>query len=279
MREKYSFKSKMAWLLLMICMCLGLNGVTVFAEYRVQDDAQLFSDSEIQKMESLSEEIQDQYQMNVLVMTCEDAEGKESNEVLEEAYEEYGLAENDARGGIALIIDMDNRELNLVAERDMSYYITNYREEQIYDAGQTAASDGEYGKAMIAMLRKTKGYLADGIPDNQYTYDTETGKIARYHSLSAEEALIAFFAALAVAGIVTIVLYRNYTVVKKYKYSVQQNARIHITSQQDRLVNQFVTHRRIERESSGGGGGDSGRTSTHHSSGGHTYSGGKGRGF
>ena len=279
MVEKKMPKRKAAGMIVLwITICLWLSGATVFAQCQIQDDAQLFTTEETKKIENLSEEIQDQYQMNVLVMTCEDAGGKESHEVLEDTYEEYGLESNEAKGGIALLIDMDNRELNLVTERDMIYYITDYREEKIYDAAQSYASDGEYGNAMIAMLKKVQQYLNEGIPNNQYTYDTETGRIVRYHSLASGDILLAFFAGLMVAAIVSAILYRSYTVVKKYRYSTEKNARLKITAQRDILVNQFVTHRRIEKDTPSGGG-DSGRTSTHHSSGGHTYGGGKGRGF
>ena len=176
------------------------------------------------------------------------------------------------------IRNTDNRYLNLATERDMIYYITDYREEKIYDAAQSYASDGEYGNAMIAMLKKVQQYLNEGIPNKQYTYDTETGRIVRYHSLTSGDILFAFFAGLMAAAIISVILYRSYTVVKKYRYSTEKNARLKITAQRDILVNQFVTHRRIEKDPPSGGG-DSGRTSTHHSSGGHTYGGGKGRGF
>lgn len=271
-------KRKITGMLATLCICLCLGGVPVLADCLIRDDAQLFSTVVQQEIEALSQEIQDEYQMNVLVMTCEDAQGKESNEVLEDTYEKYGLESNDARGGIALIIDMDNRELNLVTDRDMMYYITDYREEQIYDAGQEYASDGEYGEAMQAMLNQTLEYLQDGIPGNHYVYDTETGKIVRDHRLTAEDILYAFLGALLVSGITAVVLYRRYKVVKKYRYSTEKNASLKITAQNDRLVNQFVTHRRIEQDHSSSGG-DSGRTSTHSSSGGHTYGGGHGRGF
>lgn len=278
MVERYRSKRKISFIWLTLCIWLCLSGMTAYAECLVQDDAQLFSDSEVQQIETLAKEIEASWQMNVLVMTCDDADGRESNEVLEDTYEEYGLESNDAKGGIALIIDMDNRELNLVTERDMIYYITDYREEKIYDAAQSYASDGEYGNAMIAMLKKVQQYLNEGIPDKQYTYDTETGRIVRYRSLTSGDILLAFFAGLMVAAIVSVILYRSYTVVKKYRYSTEKNARLKITAQNDILVNQFVTHRRIEKDPPSGGG-DSGRTSTHHSSGGHTYGGGKGRGF
>ena len=278
MVERYRSKRKISFIWLTLCIWLCLSGMTAYAECLVQDDAQLFSDSEVQQIETLAKEIETSWQMNVLVMTCDDADGRESNEVLEDTYEEYGLESNDAKGGIALIIDMDNRELNLVTERDMIYYITDYREDSIYDVAQKYASDGEYGEAMTAMLEKTLEYMKSGIPENQYSYDTETGEITYYHSLTGEDVLMAFLGALLAAALVTAILYRSYKIVKKYRYSTEQNARLTITAQNDHFVRQFETHRKIENETSGGGG-DSGRTSTHSSSGGHTYGGGSGRGF
>ena len=278
MVKKKIQKSRLAGTLGVLGALFIFSGVSVSAQYQIQDDAQLFTAAEVQQIENKAEEIDEQYQMNVFVMTCEDAKGKESREVLEDTYESYGLEKNDARGGIALIIDMDNRELNLVTERDMMYYITDYREEEIYDAGWEYVTDGEYGEAMLAMLDVVIDDLEAGIPGNQYTYDTETGKIVRYRSLTTSDVLLAFAAAMLLSGITVFILYRNYTVVKKYKYSTQKNANIQITGQQDRLINQFVTHRKIENDPPSSGG-DRGRTSTHQSSGGTTYGGGHGRGF
>lgn len=272
MVERYKSKRRVHFLLPLLFIWMYLLSMTVYAECLVQDDAQLFSDSEVQHIEELSKKIEDAWKMNVLVMTCDDADGRKSNEVLEDTYEEYGLENNDAKGGIALIVDMDNRELNLVTEREMIDYITDDREECIFDAAQKYASDGEYGKAMTAMLEKTLEYMKSGIPDNRHMYPAET------HSLTVKDVLMAFLGALLAATLVMVILYRSYKIVKKYRYSTEQNARLTIKAQNDHFVRQFETHRRIENDSSDGDN-DIGRTSTHNSSGGHTYGGGDGRRF
>ena len=52
----------------------------------------LLTDEAQQIEKCYAEEIQElPWQMNVLVMTCDDAGGRESHEVLEETYEEDGL--------------------------------------------------------------------------------------------------------------------------------------------------------------------------------------------
>ncbi|MGN0356079.1 MAG: TPM domain-containing protein [Muricoprocola sp.] len=256
-----------------------LASMHVHAATEIIDDADLISRSEISAIQEKADQIDHDYKMNVLVYTTDRSSNKSSRDKIEEQYEKLGYTDNGAHGGIALIIDLDNGEMNLVTDGDMIYYITDEREEKIYDDGYEYASDGEYGMAMYAMLEKTYSFLEAGVPDGQYTYDSETGRIVRYKSLSRMDILIAFGVALVVSLISYGSISRSYGTVKKYKYSVSQNANIKITGQQDRLVNQFVTERRIPKENPGGssGRGDSGRTTTHSSGSGHTYGGGNGR--
>ena len=250
----------------------------VYAATEIIDDADLIGRSDVSAIQEMADQIDHAYKMNVLVYTTDRQSDKSSRDKIEEQYEKLGYTENGAHGGIALIIDLDNGEMNLVTDGDMIYYITDEREEKIYDDGYEYASDGEYGMAMYAMLKKAYSFLEAGVPDGQYTYDSETGRIVRYKSLSMMEILLAFGVALVVSLISYGSISHSYGTVKKYKYSVSQNANIKITGQQDRLVNQFVTERTIPKETSGGGsGGSSGRTTTHSSGSGHTYGGGHGR--
>lgn len=255
---------------------------TVLAESGVFDKAGLFSHSETIQLEALARELENEYKMNFLVLTTDEAYGMSSAEAAEAFYEENGYDTNERNGGIVLLIDMDNREMNLVTNGDMIYYITDSREERIYDAGEEYIRDGEYGKTMYAMLHQVQVYMEKGIPDNQYTYDAETGKIIRHHGITSGEWLLALAAALFTAAAVCLVLYRKYTVVPKYEYRIGQNAGMNLTGKEDRLVNQFVTRRRIPKNPTGNGGGSTGgggRTSTHTSSGGGSFGGGHGRGF
>lgn len=267
------------WLSVFMLMVFG-RGMTVRAEILIRDDAGLFYFEEIQEIREISEQIDKRYRMNILVATTLQTRGKSSADYLEQLYEDAGLADNDAAGGVALVIDLDNRELNLVTERDMIYYITDAREEEIYDAGYEEVSREEYGKSMLAMLKKVQDFLGAGIPGNQYTYDIETGRIVRHRAILPWEAALAFAAAFLCGFLVCLVIYRRYTVVKPYRYAVEQNAEIRITDREDRLVNQFVTHRRIPKNPPpSGGSGGGGRTSVHQSSGGHSFGGGHGRKF
>lgn len=248
----------------------------------VYDRAGLFTYSEEEQLEELAGQLEDTYGMNYLLLTTDDAEGDTSAAYAEAFYEENGYDTDGKAGGIVLLIDMDNRELNLVTNGDMIYYITDAREESIYDEGYSYASDGDYGDAMLAMLEQVRKYMKAGIPSNQYTYDTETGRIVRYKSLTAFDWGLALVLPLAVAAIACAVLWHRYSHVEKYVYSPADNADMKLTGQQDHLVNEFVTRREIPKAppgAMGGRGGGGGRSSTHTSSGGGTYGGGHGRSF
>ena len=268
---------KITGILIFLLMMLT---VTVYAESGVYDSGNLFTSSEIQELEADAAEVAQKYNMNIILLTTEDAQGMSSAEFAENFYEGNGYADNSAKGGIVLLIDMDHRELNLVTYGDMIHYITDEREERIYDAGFDEVADGEYGESMSDMLDKTEDYLDDGIPAGQYTYDVETGEIVRYKSLEGGEIAMAFAVALACALIPCLVLWRKYSVVDDFDYSVSENADMNLTVKDDHMIDMVVTKRRKPKpQSSGGGGSSSGRTSVHRSSGGHRVGGGHGRKF
>lgn len=250
----------------------------------VQDDAGLFSESEIRQMRDIAQELVEEYDINVLLLTTERSYGYTSAAYAENFYEDGGYAGNGANGGLILVIDLGNREMNLVTDGVVMRFITDSREERIYDKGYVYASEGNYSLAMLAMLIEAGKCMEQGIPGGQYLYDRETGRISRYRSLTVVEIVIAAGIALAAALAAASFVKRGYTKVKPYEYALGQDADFRITGQQDNLVNQFVTHRRLPRAniSTGGGrgsGGGGNRTTTHTSSGGRTYGGGHGRRF
>ena len=254
--------------------------MTAYAECLVQDDAQLFSDSEVQQIETLAKEIETSWQMNVLVMTCDDADGRESNEVLEDTYEEYGLESNDAKGGIALIIDMDNREITISTAGEAIYFLNDERIDETLDAAYDKIVDGDYYGCFEAMADGTESNYEDGIPSDAHTYNEETGEIEYYEEplqLTVGEVIFA----IVIAGLVWFAVFAG--IHRKYKvkespvqYDFRKFGIAKTTGNQDRFVNQIVTHRRIPKppQNTGGGGSTSGRSTVHTSSAGTTHGGG-----
>ena len=68
------------------------------------------------------------------------------------------------------------------------------------DAGYDNLKAKNYADGILEMLNETESYLEDGIPSDQYNYDTETGKISRYRSITVYEAIGAAVIALLCGG-------------------------------------------------------------------------------
>lgn len=273
-RFRFLFWGIMLWLILWSAM--GVTGRT--QESQIKDEAGILTQEEREELGNLADELRDKHDMNFLVLTTNDARGKSAEEYADDYYMDNGYYDNPYRGGITLLIDMDNRELWVSTAGDMRYYITDNRVEEILDAGYDLVASAEYGEAFSAMLKKTDALIEKGIPSNQYLYDEETGRIIRHRSLTAAEICVAILVSLLIAVFACVTVYMRYGRVQKYEYSAGDNAKIKLTRHQDRLVNQFVTRRVIPRNPPSGGrgghGGGSGRTTVHTSGGGGSFGGG-----
>ena len=86
--------------------------------------------------------------------------------------------------GVALLIDMDNREITISTCGIAIRYLTDSRIDNILDAAYAKISNGDYNGCMHSMLTGVETYYEKGISEGQYNYDSETGKISRYHVLT-----------------------------------------------------------------------------------------------
>lgn len=269
--RKYVFLFMAAFLL--------MTGSRVFAkdEGNVYDGAELLSDSEIITLNEKITALQQASGWNVYAVTTEDAEGKIARAYADDFFDAHSPEQED---GVALLIDMDNREIYISTGGESIRYLTDARLDAILDDAYRYVSDGDYAGCLNAMLDGVLTYFEKGITKGQYNYDTETGKVSLYRSLTLMEILVAVIAALAAGGIffgVTVGKYR--LKFGTWKYPFRDYAKLDLRVSDDRFVNKFVTHRRIPRQTGSGGGRSSGgRSKTHRSSSGRSH-GGSGRRF
>lgn len=261
----------------LLLLCSMLFTVPVMASEPkaafVYDDAELFTQSEA---DSISEKISDfssETGWEIYAFTTEDAQGYTSQEYGENTFDQYATGMD----GVAFVIDMDNREIAVVHFGEANRYYTDERVESILDEGFNYMGDAEYADAMEAMIDEAEYYYGQGVPSGQYNYDEETGEYDYYekNTLTWFEILITLLVALGIGGAfcgITIGKYRLHF--DKYKYDYHKNSHVNLTNRTDRFVNQVVTHRHIQRESSGGGGSSSGRTTVHTGAGGRSTGGG-----
>lgn len=267
--------------MLLLLLLLAASCLPVFGEEKQQvfDGASLLDADQAQQLESRVQSLRETYRMNFLLVTTQDAGGKDSEAYADDFCMDQGFYEDEQNGTAVFLIDMDNRSVWISTSRDMQYYLTDNRVQQVIDGGFAALKEGRYAECFVGMLDQTVEFLEAGIPDDQYRYDEETGRVVRYRSIRPFEAGIAFLIALAAAGGAAVWVVGRYRMKwGNYEYPFREKGRMKFQVKEDRFVNQIVTTRRIPRNPPPSQGGGGSRTTTHTSSGGGSFGGG-GRNF
>ncbi|MCQ4921919.1 TPM domain-containing protein [Tissierella carlieri] len=266
-------KRLMILILSFILIILILQPITVLAEKSlVFDDAMLFTEDEIIKLQTEVNNLSNDYNMDIVIVTTSDTDGKTSREYADDFFDYGGFGVGDNYDGILFLIDMDNREAYISTFGIGIRYLTDARIERIldivFDSG--LVEDDYYGAAM-GFLRGTKDYLEAGIPSNQYN---EPEYIKPKNILTFTDVIISI-----IGGIVTSSLF-YFTTKSRYKtprvvnpFSYRNNSLVKLTLNEDKLVDTFVTHRIIPKPTNNSNS-SSGKSTTHNSSSGRSHGGG-----
>lgn len=282
-KDAFTKKLRLIIAFAIFCLFIGVWSPNVgnAQDTRVFDNASLFSTSEAEQLESSVSALREKMNMDVAIVTTDDAEGKTPREFADDYYDEMGLGMGNGESGVLFLIDMDNREIYIATAGKMITYLTDDRIESILDMAYEGVSAGDYYDSAASFLSGVEQYFDDGIVGNQYQYDEETGEITRYRSLEVYEVMIAIAVSLGVGGaFYGIVAHRYSGRSGLYKFPVRQNSKVRLTNQQDTFINRTITKVPIRTDRGpGGGGGSGGGRSTVHRSGGGGMRGGGGRGF
>ena len=262
-----------------LCLCAGwMMAMNASAEEcLVYDHADLLSVQEEEYLENLAAERGSQWNMNFLVVTINDAEGKSSKDFADDFYDAK-FPEESEEDGVLYLIDMDNREVYLSASGEAIRYLTDERIERISDEVYEYVSEADYYGAFAAFIEETERYLIKGIPSDQYHYDVNTGEIDKYEEpmkITFGEFLFALAAALISAGVTIGAVKAKYQLkFEDFHYDAYTASEVDLTVKSDHLVNTFVTHRRIPKNNGHSGGDGGSRSSVHRASSGRSHGGG-----
>lgn len=237
------------------------------ADFRVFDDGSLFTDDEITRLNEEANNLSYNYDMDIIIVTTDDAKGKTAREYADDYFDYNGFGRGDNRDGILFLIDMDNREAYISTSGMGIKYLTDYRIERIIELVLYELKDEYYYGAAGAFLTSVGEYLESGIPSNQYE---EKAK----NSLTFFEIIISFLvAAIGSAGF-------YFGITKKYNMkninkplNFRNNSIVNMAKSEEKLIDTFVTRRNIPKSNNS----DSGKSSTHTSSSGRTHGGGGGK--
>lgn len=249
----------------------------VQAANSVEDQIGLFTEEEIAALNTAIDSVDEQFKGSMYIVTT-----NSSIDDIEEYTDDYLRDKvGNNNNGTVLAIDMRQRQFHISTSGNMIDYLTDKRRDEVLDEIQSAMAAGNYSAAANTYVTNISQYIEAGIPDRQYQVDRDTGKITYYKSITLLEGVIAVaIAAILGLAFFFVTLSRYQLRMGGYKYPYREKANLELTDQNHRLVNSFVTTRRIPRNNGGGGGGGfgGGGGSTTHSSGGGTFGGG-GRSF
>ena len=251
----------------------------------VYDMADLFTDEEEKQLSEQAQALSDTMKMEAVIVTTE--ENSDSAQVFADGfYMEGGFGTGSDHSGILFLIDMGNRELYISTNGQMIRYMTDSRIDDVLDDVYNYAADADYYGAAAAFLTDTEKCYSNGISRDQYNYDTETGKISRYHHLEWYEILIALGVAAFCGGAAVASVLRSYSLhgedkrmAANFKLSYRRDSRFTMGNVlADALLTSYITQQVIQtqknRPSSGGGSFSGGGRSSTHSYGGSSRGGG-----
>lgn len=239
----------------------------------VHDDALLFSGSEEKSLENEARSLSDLYNLDIVIVTTNDTNGKTPREYADDYYDYNRFGIGATYDGILFLIDMDNREPYISTTGLGIRYLTDKRIESLIDGVfDDGLIQGDYYRAAMSFLINTGYYLESGIPDDQYN---EPEVVKGKNRLTLMDFIISLLGGSGAAGVFFLSIKGKYKVKKaRNLFSYRSNSIINLKSNEDRLLDTFVTHRIIPRPTTSNSSSTSGRSSTHTSSSGRTHGGG-----
>lgn len=236
--------------MLIIILSTSISVMAKGDDQRVFDDAELFTESEIEELEDRIEELRDEYDdYDFVILTINEYVAIDPVDYAEQF---YFNKENDFRPkGYMLLINMNSREVTVSAMGDAQY--------------EMDASDNQMSRDNIVPKLKSKKYFKAG---QIFLSDMEDciskGKITKYHELTIVEIIVAIVIPVIVFVVFVSVVKKKYgTEGKAQPYPFKERGSVKLTHRDDKFIREYVTHVKIESSSSGSGGGGG---SSYHSS-------------
>lgn len=275
--------------ILILALCLTLSAfVPVFAEEgvdpsrKVYDYAGLFSGDEETALQSRAEEIIEGCGLDMVFLTTESTDGVEARRYAADFYERNGFGIGADYSGIIMIVDMGERDAQIVTCGQAITVFTDYYIDRIWNAMRDSLSNGEYFAAMETLCDNVTYYSAEYIKYQENPEYVSEYQMSREKSGVAMLFLGAGIFAAAVAGIVVAFLRKGQKNVKPYtdgRAYLKDNG-VTITTDQNIFTSTHTVRTPIPKEDNNNhhsGGSWGGGSSTFHSGGGRSFGGGGGR--
>ncbi len=128
-------------------------------EQRVFDYAGLMSLQQCEQLQKLVAEYQKQYNIDIVIVTTNDAEGKSSMEYADDFFDYNGFGVGENYDGLLLLIDMDNRMIYISTCGNMISILYDERIEELLDIQYDYVVAGKYYESFDAALKQIDFYF------------------------------------------------------------------------------------------------------------------------
>ena len=145
-------KKKVIPCISIVIFILSFNLIVKAHVNPVVDDAKLLSQDEAQKLREDIENFREKYNMDAVIVTSKDLEGKSTMDYADDYYDYNGYGLGDNKSGILLLIDMNDRKIWISTSGDAIEYFTDNRIESIISDISKYLSDAEYFDACNIFL-------------------------------------------------------------------------------------------------------------------------------
>ncbi len=269
----------------MLCLLLMLSlTIPAMADKmpRVVDYAGLLTQSEVDQLEEKIDSLSDSCQLDVVIVTVDDLEGKTVQEYADDYYDENPYGYGDDRTGILFLLSMGTREWYMSTCGEARYIFTDYGLELLGDTVVPYLSEGKYYEAFGLWLDQIpnlceayrNGRPVDGYVQPDDYYPDSGDEIIYYEKETKPNHFISLVIGAIVALVVVLIMRSQMNTAKQQPHAVDylKNDSYHLRTCRDLYLYSRVTKRpKSENKSSGGG------SSVHRSSGGRSHGGRGGR--
>lgn len=271
-----------------------LFSVTSFAdsfEVMIDDRASLFTEEEIEMIDSEAYDFAMKENYSVAVVTTDNAMGKSAMEYADDYYDSLIFSSGWSENGMLFLIDMDNREIYVSCAGLCIDEYSDYELDSIVDKGYDCIVNDEYLKCILTMIGEAKNFLSETYNPDEFVetgdwYITDGGYYEEdyyinedYHSSGSSgfeiSHIFIYIIIGLVAGAITVLVIKNsYKNTGKGDEFDANDISLELTASNDNVISKNVITTKIPRNNNNHRpGGGSGGVSVHRSSGGIRHSG------
>ena len=267
-----------------------LFSVTSFADsfnVRIDDSASLFTEEEIELINSSASDFASVNNYSVAVVTTDDAMGKTAMEFADDYYDDLIFNSGWSENGMCFLIDMDNREIYVSCAGLCIDEYSDYELNSIVGKGYDCIVNGEYFKCIVSMIDEAGSFKSDEYNPDEFVETGDWNIIGGYYEddysdyvepqpkkFSFSHLFIYILIGLAIGGITVFSVKNSYKNTGKGDEFNADDISLELTASNDNIISRNVITTKIPRNNNnhrhGGGGGG---VSVHRSSGGVRHSG------